>query len=314
MLYGAVKRNIIIDSLSLSTEISEPNRAAYYTYTYYKAAEAGFDAFIYSATNENCDIFDSDGNIRDLFSAATICGTQNYNELYAYLGKLQGAAIPNLADYVMTIRYEEENIPCEISQSIMRNKKKFAHTVCDMIPAGSVIDASAHKIKGASGEKQTHLTLVSDLSGTTAALLLCNVYGKDIIESGYVGINMYVPIASDVELVINRTEGDGSIIYIGKAEVGSVEKTYFFNISSFVDDIKASDKFSLSVRIPEYAENRESTLTVSDVALYGSSGNGRVMVITVTVAALSTLAICALLFLLTKRRKVCPFKRTFLHL
>jgi hypothetical protein len=96
--------------------------------------------------------------------------------------------------------------------------------------------------------------------------------------------------------------GEGEIIYIGKAEVGSVEKTYFFNVSPFVKSIEESDKLTLSVRIPSYAEEKESSLVLSDVGLYGSSGSGRSMIFTVVTVAISTLAICGLLFLLTRRR------------
>ena len=109
-------------------------------------------------------------------------------------------------------------------------------------------------------------------------------------------------MASDVELIISRVGGDGGVIYIGEAEVGSVEKTYFFDITPLTKSIVESDEFTISVRIPAYAEDREPTLSISDIALYGSSGSGSRTLVIVIIVALSTLAICGLLFLLTRRR------------
>lgn len=302
MLFDGKPRDIIIDALELPTDISEQNRAAYYSYTYYKAREAGFDAFIYSANGENTNIFNADGKQRDLFYSMLICGTQHYNQLYNYLGKIQNSTIPKLSDYVTTSLYTEEDIPCEISSAALRNRRELSLSVCDMIAVGSAFDAQSQKKFSADGYERTHVMMSSELSDGTAALLLCNISGKEIIESSHIGIAMYCPVASDVELVLSRSGGDGGVVYIGEAEVGSVEKTYFFNITPFTKDIDASDEFTLSIRIPTYAEDRESTLVLSDIALYGSSGSGSSTLITVIIVALSTLAICGLLFLLTRRR------------
>jgi hypothetical protein len=67
-------------------------------------------------------------------------------------------------------------------------------------------------------------------------------------------------------------------------------------------NIDEADEFTLSLRIPAYAEEKEPILTVSDIALYGSSGSGSSTVTAVIVVALVTLAICGLLFLMTRRR------------
>ena len=302
MLYNGKSRVAIIDSLALPTTISEQNRAAYYSYTYYKAREAGFDALIYAANEENSNIFNAEGKQRDFFYTLLICGTQHYNQLYTYLGKIQGAEIPKLADHVTSLLYTEEEIPYEISGAAQRNRRELSLSLSDMIAAGSAYDARLYPDFNADGHEKTHLSMTSAIEDDTAALLLCNILGKEIIESGYIGISMYCPTASDVELVLNRVGGEGEIIYIGKAEVGSVEKTYFFNVSPFVKSIEESDKLTLSVRIPSYAEEKESSLILSDVGLYGSSGSGRSMIFTVVTVAVSTLAICGLLFLLTRRR------------
>ena len=303
MLYRGKSRDAIIDSLALSNEISESNRAAYYSYTYYKARESGFDAFFYTAKEENCGILNSNGERRDFFYSLFMSGSNFYTQIYDYLGKIKNADIPKLSEYISTNAICEQEIPCEISDSTKRNKKTFSADITDMKAIGGAFDARAEIKKSADGINKTHLTVASSLEDGTAALLLCNVSGADIIESGYIGIDMYTPLASDVELVISCDGKDSRVLYIGEAKVGSVEKTYYFNISDLTDNIKESDELTLSLRIPGYAESRESSLTVSDIALYGTSGNGSSTVVAVIIVIVSTLAVCGLLFLLTQRRK-----------
>ena len=49
------------------------------------------------------------------------------------------------------------------------------------------------------------------------------------------------------------------------------------------------------------AEN--ATFSVSEISLYGSSGNGSGTIVSVIIVIVVTLAICGLLFLLTRLRK-----------
>lgn len=303
LLFGGKMRTVMIDSLALPNDISEQNRAAYYAYTYYKASEAGFDAFFYSASRENCDIFNQKGERRDFFFVLLMCGSDINSQLYDYLGKIKNSEIPKLSDCVSTFVVLEQEIPCVISASVQSNRKDFPARLCDFNRSGSVYDVKASIKKDTSGIKNDLITVYSSLEDGTAALTLGDLSAADVIESGYIGITMSTDIAADVELVITKNGGDIGALYIGEAQVGSVETTYYFNISGFTDKIKASDELTVSLLMPDHAENRRPTLTVFDIALYGSSGNGSSTVIAVIAVALSTLAVCGLLFLLTQRRR-----------
>ena len=105
--------------------------------------------------------------------------------------------------------------------------------------------------------------------------------------------------------------------YIGEATVSSIPESYFFNITPFTANIKDSDELTVSLCVlpeerPNDVEDAEpvaSTLYVSELALYGSSGKGGGTILTVIIVVVIVLAICGLLFLLTRRRK----KRVYLN-
>ena len=296
MLIDGKERGVIIDSLHLPVTMTEQNRATYYAYTYYKAAEAGFDAFFFTA-DENGGIMNAEGERRDLFYVAYMCGSSYYQQVYDYLGRLQGGSIPKLIDYVFTSADLEDEIPDKISNAATRNKRAFPADISAFEPIGSTYDTRLSSEGG-----KTTLTLSSDISLGSGGAVIGNISAKGIIEAGYIGIDMYCADVCDIELIITAEGKEGRVSYIGKARVGSVEKTYYFNITELTDHLKPADTLTLSLIVPEDAEYTTDALTVTDIALYGNSGNGSSTVITVILVALGTLAICGLLFLLTKRR------------
>ena len=119
---------------------------------------------------------------------------------------------------------------------------------------------------------------------------------------------MSSPTTAKIALIISDKDlAEGkSAVYVGEAKVLASTETYYFNISPFTDKVKRSDKLSLSlVVLPD--ENISSAsnaiLEIDEIALYGTSGNGIRTVMSVITVAVSTLGVCALLYLLTQRRK-----------
>ena len=298
LLYRGESRAAIIDSLSLPKSITEQNRAAYYTYTYYKAREAGFGAFFYTENRLGGDLIDENGNRGDLYKAISLCGSDGYEELGAYLGKVYATDMPDPKNFSTTSLVTEEDAPCDVSQSVAKNKKSLGIELWELSPIGSALDA-----RSTSGQGSSSLILTTSLEDGSAGLIIKSLSGKDILSSGYVGIAMQSPYISDVELIISANGDKGRELYVGSARIGSEPKTYYFNLSGFSDKLHDSDKIVLLLRLPDDVENRDATLIVNDIALYGSSGNN-VQTIKASIAvALTTLAICALLFLLTQKRR-----------
>lgn len=296
MLYNGEQRGVIIDSLSLPASISEQNRASYYAYTYYKAAEAGIDAF-FLTTDKNCGIYNESGDRRDLFYVVFMCGTNYYSQVYDYLGKISAADIPKLSDYIFSTVKLEEDISCEISESAKKNVRDFKHGLGSLLPIGSSFDA-----KLASKDNVTSLSISSNIASGSGAVVIKEISAKDIIESGYVGISMYCPNICDVELSLHCEGENGRNIYLGRAQVGSVEKTYYFNITDFTGEIKASDTITLTLSSLDCAEYSEDSLTITDISLYGNSGNGSSTIIAIIIVVVATLGLCGLLFVLTRNR------------
>ena len=306
MLYNGKERGVIIDALSLPTSLSEQNRACYYAYTYYKAAEAGIDALFLTA-NKNGTIYSEAGARHDLFNAVVLCGTSNYSELNKYLGKISNSSLPNLSNYIFSTIKLEDEVSCEISSSANRNKKDFKHGLSELMPIGSSFDAML-----SSKDNSTSLTVSSDIMSGAGAVVITEITGKEIIESGYIGISMYCDNVCDVELAVYNGREKARAIYIGQARVGSIEKTYYFKITEFTDEIKASDKITIALISPSAAEYSEDSLTITDISLYGNSGNGITTLIAIIVVVALALGACILLFILAKKRKtqLKPAKNT----
>ena len=140
------------------------------------------------------------------------------------------------------------------------------------------------------------------------AISCYEIEASKLFESGYVGITMSSPTTAKIALIISDKDlAEGkSAVYVGEAKVLASTETYYFNISPFTDKVKRSDKLSLSlVVLPD--ENISSAgnaiLEIDEIALYGTSGNGIRTVMSVITVAICTLGICALLYLLTQRRK-----------
>ena len=303
-------RSVIIDSLSLENTLSDKNRAAYYIYTYYKAAELDFDAVFYSPEEETHSLNNASGNKGDMYYAFLMCGSDMTDQLKGYTSSIPNTSLPNFNDYTVRKLSYEQNVKIEVSEAIGKNKKDFPIGLESFSISGSSQNADVSMISN--GENKVHtLTLSGTAYEGYSVITGFDVSAKKIIESGYVGVTLSAPDKTNVALIISSDSSEAC--YIGEATVTSIPESYFFNIAPFTANIKESDKLTVSLCVlpeerPANVDNEDeesniSTLYVSELALYGSSGKGGSTIITVIIVVFVVLAICGLLFLLTMRRK-----------
>jgi hypothetical protein len=120
------------------------------------------------------------------------------------------------------------------------------------------------------------------------------------MESGYVGITMSSPEKPSVALIIHDSATGAS--YVGEAQITEAPATYYFNISSFTENIQSSDSLQFSLCILK-SNSENVSLTVEDIQLYGSSGNGTNTTVIIIIVAVIILALCGLIVLLVVTRK-----------
>lgn len=294
------KRSVIIDALSLPHTMSEKNRATYYTYAYYKAAELEFDAFIYSADSSDCSLKNASGQKSELYYSYLMCGSDITDQLGGYTARIPEAAIPIFKDYVARELTYEQNVKIELSESIGRIKKSFPCALESFASAGSAINADIDYVSDGDLEIQT-LTLHGDVSSVSSAITCFDIPAKNLIESGYIGITMSSSSSVKVALII--TDESSFAAYVGEANVSDIPEIYFFNITPFTEDIKSSDTLTVSICVLPAEQVESVELSVSEMALYGSSGNGNSTIISILIVIAVTLGVCGLLYLLTRRRK-----------
>ena len=302
MLYNESPRTLIIDRLSLPHTISEANRAAYYAYAYYKAAEAGIDALIYDGRDEESGLLNSAGTRTGFYYAFLMCGSNVTDQLSDYTEKIRGGKLPSMKDYKTRELVYEQEVKTEVSRAILSNKKDFPVSLREWIPAAACYVAEL----GRPQENGTQaLTLKGSPTSSHVAVSHYEIPAEKILESGYVGITMSSRSPETVTLLITK-RGDGQAIssaYVGEVSTTGAETTYYFNISPFTDTLRSSDVLTVSICASPNGASRDTELTVREIALYGTSGNGSSTFLTVIVVMLCTLAVCGLLFILTQRRK-----------
>lgn len=301
MLYDGESRRVMIDSLSLPITLSERNRAAYYIYTYYKAAEAGFDAFFYNDSQKS-SLYSADKSRGDLFYAFMVCGSQLNSQLKDYTDKIQNGSLPSFNDYTSRKLTYEQEVSLDVGKAAQKNKESFPAKLYSFKSGGSVYNVESANLRTLFSENKNILRIGSDLT-SGSGYVSCTLKGSDIIESGYVGVTMSSSRQTKVLLLIT-SDSDKNAAYLGEATLNDSEKTYYFNITDLTKDLRSSDKLQMSLIIPS-EDNGVGNLkiTLTDIALFGSSGNGTSTIIAVVAVAFSVLAACGLLFWLTQRRK-----------
>ena len=123
-----------------------------------------------------------------------------------------------------------------------------------------------------------------------------------MLESGYVGIRMYSDKTVKAALVITN-KGNKLSAYVGEVSLTDQPTDYYFKTSEFTDHMSSSDSLQLSICIFPDGEDEIKSVSIEDIALYGSSGNGSGTLITILGVILATIGIGVLLFWLSKRRK-----------
>ena len=305
MRYEEKPRTLIIDSLALDHSVSEANRAAYYSYAYYKAAEAGIDALLYSADREDCGLLNASGEKKDFYYAYLMCGSNVTDQLRAYTDKIPSGNLPDFKQYSSrTLTYEQETVT-EVGRAVLTNKKPFPVSFLNFSEASSCLVAELGK---PTEDGNSTLTMKAAPSSAYAAVSAHEISAADLIEAGYVGVTLSSARSENVTLLLSQAGAheEARASYVGEAVTSPTKTTYYFNIAPFTDSIKSSDTLTLSICIAPretLSENAApSELCIHELALYGSSGNGFGTVLTVLIVMASALAICGLLFVLTQRR------------
>ena len=186
----------------------------------------------------------------------------------------------------------------------MRNKTEFPYDYHDFAVGGSAYNADISYFVNADGNKDKMLTLSTNSTGNFGAITLYDVPAKDIIEYGYIGIKMSSVGADKAILIItDKYSKNDAASYVGEAEISAETGMYYFKISSFTDNIRSSDTLNISICVSSDDAAFDSSLSIEEISLYGSSGNGGNTLMTILIVAGSIVGICLLLFLLSKRRK-----------
>ena len=295
-------RRYIIDGLALPEKISEKNRAAYCAYSYYRAAELGFDAFVYSARDDEASLYSSGGNRSELYYAFLMCGSNMTAQLEEYVSKIKDAKMPEFSEYASRKLKYEQTAKLELSPSIVKNKAEMPFELYELEAAGSAYNAQIkfNEVTEGSDHYKT-LLIESDSSEHIGAATAVDVPAKEIISSGYIGVTVSSADCGKMAIIVSNRQN--SAAYVGEAEIIGGETTYYFNITDFVSEIKSSDTLGVSVCILPDGEQDISYLEIKDIALYGSSHQGMRTVITVVIVVVTALTLCGVIFLLARSRK-----------
>ena len=302
LLCSSKPRDAIIDYLSLPNSVSESNRAAYYTYAYYKAAEAGFDAFIYAANSDQGELYSSAQGRSGLYYAALMCGSNIASQLSEYTDKITGASTPSFKEHEIFKLTLEQSAKTELGETVLKNKKKFSLPAEAFRAMGGAYDANVSLITNASDEKKQTITVSADLSKTHATITAPDVSAKALVEAGYLGITMSSSQKAHVALIITKAQ-DNSTVYIGEADLSASPTTYYFNIMPFVGSISSSDELEISLCIYPDGQTDDVKVNISEMNLYGTSGRGGSSVVVIVAVCIAGAALLALLILLSTQRK-----------
>lgn len=302
LLYDSERRVAIVDHLSLPNNVSESNRAAYYSYTYYKTADAGFDAFLYAANSETGGLYSSSGKRADFYYSVLMCGSNIASQLSEYTNKITGAATPKFNEYKTIDLSFEQNAKTTLSESLLKKEKKLSLSPKDLCAMGGAYDVNVSPVATEDGTEKQIITVRGDLDNSHVAMTTVGLSASDLISSGYIGITMSSSQNARVALIISR-EGDDRAIYVGEADLSATPTTYYFDITSFTDSVSSSDELKVSLCAFSAENGGDLQITVEDIMLYGASGNGRDSTTVTIIVCIAGIALCGLIVLLSVQRK-----------
>ncbi len=294
MYYNGSRRRLIVDGLSLSESVSEANRAAYYTFAYYTAAECGFEAFILS--NEVCG---SGAQRYDMYYAFLMCGTGKSAQLLDYTDRLGDVRIPAFSDYDTLELIYTQKVSMDLDARILDKENKYKPSFSNFALGGAVTN-----LQGTINDKGERSWLVeSDASLGTGAVTLSGIPAKEFIKSAYLGLTVSSKTAPEIALVItNDSKEKVNALYVGEVQTANGEATYYFDVSDFVKTIKESDTLTLSLCILADGDGTES-IEIKDISLLGDSKAGSSTVWVVIIVVVVVALFIALIVLLAMKRK-----------
>lgn len=302
LLYSSKCREIIVDHLSLPSNVSESNRAAYYSYTYYKLADAGFDAFLYAANGEQGGLHSASGNRADFYYSALMCGSNVAGQLSGYINKITGAVVPKFSEHETVKLSFEQNTQTTLSESLLKKERKLSLSAKDLCAMGGAYDVNISPLVTEDGSETQAITIRGDIDTAYVAMTAVGVSASDIISSGYLGITMSSTQNARVALIISRN-GDKRAVYVGEAELSASPETYYFDITSFTESVSSSDDLQVSLCAFSSESDGDLKITVEDMMLYGASGNGLGSMWVTIVVCVAGVALCGLIVLLSVQRK-----------
>ena len=302
LLYDSKRRVAIVDHLSLPDTVSDGNRAAYYAYTYYKLSDAGFDTFFYAADSNRGGLCSSSGDRAELYYSALLCGSNYAGKLSSYTKKISGAVDLKFGDHETIKLSLEQKAKDTLPESLIENKRKMSLSASELCAMGGAYDVNISSVIDEDGAKKQIINVRGNIDNAYVAMTTTGISASELISSGYVGVTLSSSQNARVALIISRA-GDERTLYVGEADASPESATYYFDITSFTKDISSSDELTFSLCALSADEGGDIEITVEDMMLYGSSGNGSTSVIITVAVCVIGAALCGALIWLSIRRK-----------
>lgn len=296
--YKGERRDVIISGLTLSPEVNETNRAMYYAFTYYSAAENGFSAF-FCDNNAASPI----GTRSKLHYSILVCGTDKTADLEKYLDAVKGVEVPKLSDHVSDKIEFVQKPKTELPDAVKKIKSTLPLGFDDFESMGAVTNSQGLYNEASDGTHTKSWLIESDPS-KGVGVLNATVQAEEIISSAYLSIKVKQSSSPRIALVINTTKDEGnSSLYIAEAKLANGGATYYFDISEFCKDVDSSDTLSITLYIlPDDENDGMQSIEIDEMALYGNSGAGSQTVIIIVVVVVALLLIGGLVAFLVIRR------------
>ncbi len=297
MRCNSKKRDFIIDSLDLPLSISESNRATYYICAYYRAAELGAKAFICTS-----DLNDKEGNRNALYYMFMLCGTEGATQLLDYTKKVEGFTSDRLEKYARKklIYVQKDDVKYEISDNAAKNEKPLSVKL-EGFKENGITQAHMAIKTNADGRYGRVLNLTANTENGVGAITAFNVDAKSVKTAKYIGITASSSNRPTMFLLVSNGSQKTPVQYVAEVQLANAETTYYFDISGLAERIEESDALDISVCV--VSNDDVSEVSVSNIALYGSSGLGSEVVIIIILVVVALLALAGLVVFLAIRRK-----------
>ena len=160
--------------------MSEVNRAAYYAYTYYKVADAGFDAFIYAADSDRGSLQSALGTRADLYYAALMCGSNKAKQVDEYIDRITGASAPKLSHYKTINLFFEQSVETDLSSSLIKKERKLSLSASELCAMGGAYDVNVSSVTDEDGAKKQTINIRGNVAAVKAGLEAAKVAAEGV--------------------------------------------------------------------------------------------------------------------------------------